>query len=747
MANVFVIGALRMASKASSPPASPPNPPGSVTASIVNLAVSGAFVDQATDEVDFLVERQINGGAWATLSAPLALTGTGLQGTFSDTLNADETARYRVTARNASGNSVAVQSPVVTATPLAPSGLALNGAVNPGSVPLTFQDNSSVEGAFELERSPNGTTSFVKVGNDIPARVGTGSVNVSDTTVTPSSGPYYYRARSKVVGGGGASAYSNVAGPFSTPASTGSAPIAQFWRVKSPGYVIELDTSLSTDPDGGALTSRQIDWGDGTVESHPTQVIFFHTYAGPGPYTQVLTVTKSDGQTHSRTSQVWPKLDRSHDFTDNYSTGQLAAAHGNIFYRSTPSNSQIVSGKAAKAPSTFSVEKFYPAKPHGQDNQTATEQRMGCNEELSELHCEEYWWYPDGTEGWANDGPLAATQPTLPRYYHREQNPRNIANCSTVASSNVISTTTTGILNMDDHGPTGIPSPGQQFAVTTAFRLPGTFTSDGAGNLVGSGTSWLTHLGLAYVVIVAGKNYEVTAITDDTHCKLGSLPQQSGGNNQPPAAGAALTMAYAAHIVDIDSSGSPVLVTVDRNAFNTVGPATGVVQAPGFGENNKLNITWDNNNNYSGDLTQSTESSPGSTFGDSKYDYKPAGKGAKAIGINNKSYGVEASCDMVTDATRGQMVRVLRSYKLSRHLADGGCCKVEVYDADDVLIDSFNKNTGITKPVCSDPRGNNFMKSWYVAGWANAGFSKDTSMFLCQQTFWTIAPSWFTGWA
>jgi hypothetical protein len=132
---------------------------------------------------------------------------------------------YRLAASNQYG--MANYSATASATtgvqvPGAPSGLAAAPAV-PGtgttsSIRLTWVDNASNETSFEIQRATNSqfTTGLTTLS------AATNAVTFNNTAL-PLNATYYYRVRA-LAAGGAQSAWSNVAGPATTPQRAGLAP-------------------------------------------------------------------------------------------------------------------------------------------------------------------------------------------------------------------------------------------------------------------------------------------------------------------------------------------------------------------------------------------------------------------------------------------------------------------------------------------------------------------------------------------
>jgi predicted phage tail protein len=118
------------------------------------------------------------------------------------------TYHYVVSASNAAGESAnsnqASATPTAPAsTPAAPSGLAAV-ATSRTQVNLSWNDNSSNETAFLIERSTKANSGFAQVGS-----VGA-NVRTFSSTGLSANKQYYFRVRA--ANGSGNSAYSNVAG-------------------------------------------------------------------------------------------------------------------------------------------------------------------------------------------------------------------------------------------------------------------------------------------------------------------------------------------------------------------------------------------------------------------------------------------------------------------------------------------------------------------------------------------------------
>jgi FtsP/CotA-like multicopper oxidase with cupredoxin domain/fibronectin type 3 domain-containing protein len=166
------------------------------------------WVDNANNETGFVLQRSVNGGAFAQLTAPAANVTS-----FVDTTVAvGNTYAYQVQAVNLGGASafsntatVVVPLPIVPAAPTTLSARLLNGS----QVSLTWTDRATNETGFVIERADNGGA-FVQIAT-VPARIGTGTVSYTDTTVVVgpvTANSYQYRV--KAMNGITSSAYTNI---------------------------------------------------------------------------------------------------------------------------------------------------------------------------------------------------------------------------------------------------------------------------------------------------------------------------------------------------------------------------------------------------------------------------------------------------------------------------------------------------------------------------------------------------------
>lgn len=175
---------------------------------------------------------------------------------------------------------------------MAPSGLT--GALQPGAIRLAWQDNSSNETAFVVERcQAAGCTAFATLAI-LPANATT----YDDATFGLTSQTYRVRATNA----GGSSPASNevtlaVLGANDPPnvvlsatPTTGAAPLA-----------VVLDGSGSSGSFGNAIVSWIWSFGDGITGTGP---VFTHIYTAPGTYTATLRVVARFGAVNEASTTI-----------------------------------------------------------------------------------------------------------------------------------------------------------------------------------------------------------------------------------------------------------------------------------------------------------------------------------------------------------------------------------------------------------------------------------------------------------
>jgi hypothetical protein len=153
----------------------PPNAPTGASATAQSTsAITVSWQDASSDETGFRVQRSADGSTNWTLVATLGANVTSYQDTG---LTAGTTYYYRVRAYNAAGNSGF--SNTASATTLADT----------ASITLAWDDNSTTESGFRVERSPNGTSSWTEIGTT------NANVTTYQNTGLTRGATYYYRVR------------------------------------------------------------------------------------------------------------------------------------------------------------------------------------------------------------------------------------------------------------------------------------------------------------------------------------------------------------------------------------------------------------------------------------------------------------------------------------------------------------------------------------------------------------------------
>jgi len=195
-----------------------PGAPTALTAAVqAGPQVLLTWADNANNESGFLVERSVNNGAFTLITTAPAKNNTGSVSYTDMNVLAGTNYAYRVAAINATGKSAYSNTATVTlaSPPAAPSSLNATAAIaskRNANVTLTWNDNSTNESGFTIERSTNSAFTGPNVV----------SVNVGANITTYTTGnilrntPYYFRIRAN--NGAGSSVWVNaVPFPVTTP--------------------------------------------------------------------------------------------------------------------------------------------------------------------------------------------------------------------------------------------------------------------------------------------------------------------------------------------------------------------------------------------------------------------------------------------------------------------------------------------------------------------------------------------------
>ena len=186
-----------------------PAAPSNLTASAnTPERVTLTWMDNATNESGFIIQRSTNGGAFVQIATPGKRSRTGSVSYTDTNVVPNTNYSYRVAAASTGGisaftNTVSVRTLNLLGTPPTNLTAAISA---PRQVTLTWTDNSTSETGFVIERSANGGA-FVQIAAPGP-RANTGTVTYTDTTVLAKT-TYSYRV--KAVNGAFSTAYTNTA--------------------------------------------------------------------------------------------------------------------------------------------------------------------------------------------------------------------------------------------------------------------------------------------------------------------------------------------------------------------------------------------------------------------------------------------------------------------------------------------------------------------------------------------------------
>ncbi|MBI4403058.1 MAG: fibronectin type III domain-containing protein [Deltaproteobacteria bacterium] len=145
-------------------PASPSN----LTATVVSRTqIDLNWQDSSNNEDQFLIERRIAPNSFQALASLPSPATSYSDSTLSLPANADSTIEYRVRAANEVGNSdfsniATVMVPAINPAPTAPSNFTAT-AVSANQIDLRWQDNSTNESGFKIERSSGDGASFEEI--------------------------------------------------------------------------------------------------------------------------------------------------------------------------------------------------------------------------------------------------------------------------------------------------------------------------------------------------------------------------------------------------------------------------------------------------------------------------------------------------------------------------------------------------------------------------------------------------------
>ncbi len=179
-------------------PPAPTAPSGTDAKPATSILVAVSWIDNATTEDGFRLERSLDlGSTWALVGT----VGPNVTSLSDDGRVSEQQVCYRVIAFNRGGDSPPSNTDCI-APPSGPSNLTAAAAANQG-IDLTWTDNSAVEDGYEVQRSEDGVT-FSTIAN-----LAANSTSYHDGGATNTTATYWYRVRGKK--DGGFSDFSNVA--------------------------------------------------------------------------------------------------------------------------------------------------------------------------------------------------------------------------------------------------------------------------------------------------------------------------------------------------------------------------------------------------------------------------------------------------------------------------------------------------------------------------------------------------------
>lgn len=271
-----------------------PNAPSGLSASLVSGAVRLVWTDNSTDETGFILERSINGGAYAVL----ATVGTGVATVTDSSAPAGSTCTYRVCSVNAVGASApsgAASIALPAPPPVAASGLT--ATATPTSVTVAWVDNATNESSYRLERSANGGAFLLWI--VLPAN----STRYVDTSVSVGSTYAYRVVASNSAGNAAASNAASVIVPGVVPLAPSSlggiaasrTQINLSWidnATNETGFLVERSTNGSTWTQVGMVGANVRTYNATGLKSNTTyyfRVRAYNSY-GNSAYTSTIGV-------------------------------------------------------------------------------------------------------------------------------------------------------------------------------------------------------------------------------------------------------------------------------------------------------------------------------------------------------------------------------------------------------------------------------------------------------------------------
>ncbi|HOQ39694.1 MAG TPA: fibronectin type III domain-containing protein [Fervidobacterium sp.] len=244
-----------------------------------------AWQDNSTNETGFKIERKTGSGTW-TETAEASANAT----TYTETgLDSDTTYYYRIRAYNDYGDSD--YSNVASATtsvaiPQAPTNLAAT-VLSSTQIKLTWQDNSTNETGFKIERKTGSSGSW-----NVVKQLSFNTTEYTDEGLTPET-TYCYRVVTYNDAGNSPSDEVQVMTLLAAPANLTAKSISYYeielsWEDRSnieAGYIVERQTSGTTEwEEIETLGANVTTYTDGTVTKGQTYKYRVAAYKDEGKY-------------------------------------------------------------------------------------------------------------------------------------------------------------------------------------------------------------------------------------------------------------------------------------------------------------------------------------------------------------------------------------------------------------------------------------------------------------------------------
>jgi O-glycosyl hydrolase len=273
-----------------------PTPTGFASSNVTATTATFSWTNAATSASGASIERTNSGsGGWSTVSPSYLTPGTPAN-VWTNTGLAENTTyqfRLRVSAQadfvwSSYTSAISVTTPVA-----APDDLVAT-SVNSTTAQLAWSDNSAIETAYSVERSPNGTTWTV-----LSSNVAAGSTTYTDTAAP--TGTVYYRV--KAVSNATSSAYAKTQLLSAAPAITVAAsPVT----TTTTGLTVSSLSGFGTAPlnylwslDGTPPASVSFS-SNGTTSALNTAA----TFSLSGSYSLRVTITDANGYTTTATAPL-----------------------------------------------------------------------------------------------------------------------------------------------------------------------------------------------------------------------------------------------------------------------------------------------------------------------------------------------------------------------------------------------------------------------------------------------------------